>query len=326
MAGGCRFFVKVMELVKSPLNYTGNKFRILPQIQPYFPKEIDTMVDLFCGGATVSINTECKNRICIDNNDKVIGLLEYLSESQFEKIKTKIFGVAQQYNLSNSFVNGFKYYKNLCKDKNDNNGLRNYNEVGYYELREDYNSLNNKSTDKAYLMLYILMLYSFNNDIRFSNEGRFNLPVGKTDINKSNLDKLKIYINRMSEIKCRFVCEDFKSKAVRRYIDRSDFIYLDPPYLITTAVYNDAGKWDEIDESELIKILEEMIKNKKYFVLSNLLDKKDKINIQLKEFIKKYKNKVRVKNINYNYKSASYNKIIRDSNEHEIIVISKGKK
>ena len=315
-----------MELIKSPLNYTGNKFRILPQIQPYFPKEIDTMVDLFCGGATVSINTNCKNRICIDNNDKVIGLLEYLSESQFEKIKTKMFSIAQQYNLSNSFINGFKYYKNLCKDKNNNNGLKNYNEIGYYELREDYNSLNNKSTDKAYLMLYILMLYSFNNDIRFSSEGRFNLPVGKTDINKSNLEKLKIFINRMSEIKCRFICEDFKSKIVERYIDKSDFVYLDPPYLITTAVYNDSGKWDDTDEAELIKIIEEMLKNKKYFVLSNLLDKKGKVNTKLKEFIKKNRNKIIVKNIKYNYKSASYNKIIRDSNEHEIIVISKGRK
>ena len=313
-----------MELIKSPLNYTGNKFRILPQIQPYFPKEIDTMVDLFCGGATVSINTSCKNRLCIDNNDKVIGLLEYLSESQFEKIKNKMFNIAQQYNLSNSFVNGFKYYKKLCKDKNNNNGLRNYNEIGYYELREDYNSLNNKSTDKAYLMLYVLMLYSFNNDIRFSSEGRFNLPVGKTDINKSNLDKLKIYIDRMSEIKCRFICEDFKSKFVKRYIDKSDFIYIDPPYLITTAVYNDSGKWDEVDEAELIRILEEMLNNNKYFVLSNLLDKKGKENVQLKGFIKRNKNKVIVKNINYNYKSASYNKIMRDSNEHEIIVISKG--
>ena len=315
-----------MELIKSPLNYTGNKFRILPQIQPYFPKEIDTMVDLFCGGATVSINTNCKNRICIDNNDKVIGLLEYLSESQFEKIKTKMFSIAQQYNLSNSFINGFKYYKNLCKDKNNNNGLKNYNEIGYYELREDYNSLNNKSTDKAYLMLYILMLYSFNNDIRFSSEGRFNLPVGKTDINKSNLEKLKIFINRMSEIKCRFICEDFKCKIVERYIDKSDFVYLDPPYLITTAVYNDSGKWDDTDEAELIKIIEEMLKNKKYFVLSNLLDKKGKVNTKLKEFIKKNRNKIIVKNIKYNYKSASYNKIIRDSNEHEIIVISKGRK
>ena len=47
-------------IIRSPLNYTGNKYQLFPQISPYFPTEIDTMVDLFCGGATVGLNTKCK--------------------------------------------------------------------------------------------------------------------------------------------------------------------------------------------------------------------------------------------------------------------------
>lgn len=38
------------ELIKSPLNYTGGKFKLLPQILPLFPNEINTFVDLFGGG------------------------------------------------------------------------------------------------------------------------------------------------------------------------------------------------------------------------------------------------------------------------------------
>lgn len=49
-----------MELIKSPLNYTGNKYRILEQLNPLFPKQIDVMVDMFCGGATVGLNVPCK--------------------------------------------------------------------------------------------------------------------------------------------------------------------------------------------------------------------------------------------------------------------------
>lgn len=30
-----------MEFIKSPLNYTGNKYRILKQIVPFFPKKIN---------------------------------------------------------------------------------------------------------------------------------------------------------------------------------------------------------------------------------------------------------------------------------------------
>ena len=45
-----------MDYIKSPLNYTGNKYRLLNQFEKFFPKEIDTFVDLFCGGATVGLS------------------------------------------------------------------------------------------------------------------------------------------------------------------------------------------------------------------------------------------------------------------------------
>ena len=36
-------------MIASPLNYTGGKFRLLPQLLPLFPGDTDTFVDLFCG-------------------------------------------------------------------------------------------------------------------------------------------------------------------------------------------------------------------------------------------------------------------------------------
>lgn len=44
--------------IKSPLNYVGGKFKLLPQIMPLFPENISTFVDLFSGGANVGINVE----------------------------------------------------------------------------------------------------------------------------------------------------------------------------------------------------------------------------------------------------------------------------
>ena len=41
------------ELIQSPLNYTGGKFKLLPQILPHFPQDIDCFVDLFCGGGNL---------------------------------------------------------------------------------------------------------------------------------------------------------------------------------------------------------------------------------------------------------------------------------
>lgn len=42
--------VYLMEYVKSPLNYTGGKYKLLPQLLELFPKQVKTFVDLFAGG------------------------------------------------------------------------------------------------------------------------------------------------------------------------------------------------------------------------------------------------------------------------------------
>ncbi len=37
------------KFLKSPLNYIGGKYKLLPQLTEYFPKNINTFVDLFSG-------------------------------------------------------------------------------------------------------------------------------------------------------------------------------------------------------------------------------------------------------------------------------------
>lgn len=54
-------------MYKSPMNYLGNKYKLLEQILPLFPKNIDTFVDLFAGGLDVSLNTIAKNYIINDS-------------------------------------------------------------------------------------------------------------------------------------------------------------------------------------------------------------------------------------------------------------------
>lgn len=38
--------------IKSPLNYVGGKFKLLPQLMPLFPQNISKFIDIFGGGAT----------------------------------------------------------------------------------------------------------------------------------------------------------------------------------------------------------------------------------------------------------------------------------
>ena len=303
--------------IKSPLNYTGNKFRILPQIIKYFPEHSEVFVDMFCGGATVGFNVNADKVVLIDSNPRVINLLKFLAEKDINIIISKIEKVIEDYNLSYSYKYTYKKYREEGYVVG-NNGLKKYNEKGFYKLREDYNKLKNKNTDKANILLYTLMVYAFNNDIRFNNYGDFNLPVGKTDFNKNNYEKLIAYNERAKVTKYEFICSDFRSKEVNDIINKATFIYCDPPYLITTAVYNENDGWNCDKEEALLNLLSEIAKKKIPFALSNVLKTKLKSNEQLEKWIQD--NNFDVHNINYHYKSSSYNKKNRDREEQEILV------
>ena len=69
-------------MLQSPLNYTGGKFKLLSQILPHFPQNINTFVDLFCGGGNVGINVHCRQVLFNDINHNVIGILEAFKKLQ----------------------------------------------------------------------------------------------------------------------------------------------------------------------------------------------------------------------------------------------------
>lgn len=313
--------MSILKLIKSPLNYTGNKYRILPQLQQYFPSEINCMVDLFCGGATVGLNANTKKIIFIDNNPKIINLLVFLSKQKFESFLEKLENLINKYGLSYSYKYGYSKYRNLCSNKTDNNGLKDYNKEGFYKLRTDYNLLSDKTTDEANTLLYLLMVYAFNNDIRFNSNGEFNLPIGKTDLNKMNVDKIKAYINRVNNINAEFLCMDFNSPQITNIIEKADFIYMDPPYLVGDAVYN--SNWDNKTEYLLMDFLDELLKKKKNFALSNVMCKVGKVNEPLSYWCYKKEESIEIHDIEYNYKSASYNKITRDAKEKEVLIVNR---
>ena len=303
--------------IKSPINYTGNKYRLLPKFMDIFPKKPKMFVDLFCGGATVGINVDAEEIIMIDNNPRIISLLDYLATESIDKQIKKIENLIKKYNLTYSAKYGYSSYK---KEKKDNNGLKEFNKIGFYKLREDYNQLKNKNTKKANSMLYTLMLYSFNNDIRFNKYGEYNLPVGKTDFNKNNYNKIIEYYKVVNQKNIKFICTNYNSKKAKKYIYQADFVYIDPPYLITKSVYSEGNNWNNKDEEKLISLLEELNQKNIKFALSNVLDKVDGENILLKNWLSKNKN-IKYIDMNYNYRSCSYNKKNRDANVREVLIV-----
>jgi len=304
--------------MKTPLNYTGNKSRLMSQFANYFPKKINIFVDLFCGGATVGLSVNAKKVFFIDNNKNVIGLLKHLSKYKFNVLLPRLEKLIDFYNLSYSAKFGYKKYRGNV-NKEDNNGLKAYNTEGFYKLRSDYNNLKNKFSVGALDRLYLLVVYGFNNDMRFNRKGEFNLPIGKTDLNNNNIKKLVGFIERVEKINCVFMCGDFRDKKIQDILLKADFIYADPPYLIGDAVYNESGNWTEKTEQELIDLLSNLHKKNKKFALSNVVDKIGASNKPLSDWIFK-RTDLHIFDIKYHYRSSSYNKINRNAQEREVLI------
>ena len=75
------------ELIKSCLNYTGGKYKLLPQILPLFPEDINTFVDLFCGGCNVAVNVDANRIVCNDIEPHVIDFYKNVSQLTGEVAK-----------------------------------------------------------------------------------------------------------------------------------------------------------------------------------------------------------------------------------------------
>ena len=84
-------------MIESPLNYMGGKSKILNQLIPLFPKDINCFVDLFCGGCNVGLNVDSKKVIYNDNNNYIIDLYNAFLKNKKETTIEEI------YDFSSSF-------------------------------------------------------------------------------------------------------------------------------------------------------------------------------------------------------------------------------
>lgn len=306
---------KQKELIQSPLNYTGGKFKLLPQILPHFPQDIECFVDLFCGGGNVGINVPCNKVIFNDNNELLrfmFGTFKNLDkQSTFEMIDA----IIEKYGLSDSDKYGYEHYG--C---NSSDGLSAYNTKGYMRLRDDFNHKTNLEYN-YYITLFVLIVYAFNNQIRFNKKGEFNLPAGKRDFNKKMRDKLSAFIDRLKSGDYKFESCDFRSLPSEDWNDKT-FVYCDPPYLITCATYNEQDGWNETLERELLAYLDKLHERGVRFALSNVLHSKGKENTILMEWVNKNIGKYRVIYLDYSYGNSNYQTKDKKSKSEEVLIVN----
>lgn len=288
----------IVDKVKSPLNYTGGKYKLLNQIIPIFPKDLDLFVDLFSGGANVGVNVNAKRIVCVDKQKEIIRVMDLFKKYEDGYIIDKLEKIICKYNLSNSLLNGYETYK-CTSDK----GLGSYNKSKYLDLRNDYNSMVEDSVEKDFLFL-TLVIYGFNNQIRFNSNGEFNMPVGKRDFNNSIRKNLKSFITKLKTKNIEFINSDFREFAIET--TDNTLVYCDPPYFLGTASYNENGGWTYKDEIDLLNYLSILDQSGVKFALSNVIEHKGEKNTILDSWIKEHNYIVHI--IDSNYNNSNYHK------------------
>ena len=266
------------KFLKSPLNYVGGKYKLLPQLLEYFPREINTFVDMFSGGFNVGINVDSKKTICNDINSFIIDLYKELYKEPINNVLGHIQNRIDEYGLSKE------------------------NEEGFKKFRIYYNKTKNP------IDLYTLSCYSFNYQFRFNNDKEYNNPFGRnrSQFSENMRNNLILFTEKLKNMNIEFSSEQFDKLNLEDLTDK-DFVYCDPPYLITTGSYNDGNRgfkdWKEEEELKLYGMLDNLNDKHIKFALSNVIEHKGKENKLLKEWSKKYK----VIYLTSDYSNSSYN-------------------
>lgn len=266
-------------ILHSPLNYTGGKERILPFLLDLFPKDIECFYDMFCGGLNVSLNVESKSVVANDINTRLMGIFRAVAEyDDFESLNGRIHGIIRASRLhsddgATSLIDGINVSAGTVSAE------------GYASLRDSYNTTGDP------IELLVLLFYSFSNQMRFNRQFKFNMPVGKSCYNFKNMTELREMHRTIRERGFRFTSGSFTDFDASQF-SKGDFVYCDPPYLITTATYNESNNdesgWDEDDEKRLYAFLDSIDDAGVRFGLSNAVQTNGRINTALNDWMGKY--------------------------------------
>ncbi len=232
---------------ESPLNYTGSKSKMVGFIKSHLPsKEIKTFVDLFGGGFNVGVNIKADEILYNDINPFVEGIIHSFTSDTYTYLQ---------------YIEKMSNYYNLSPCNKD----------GFLQIRNKYNEMAMDKRDAR--MLYTLVLYGFQQQIRFNKAWEFNNPPGSRCFNERLLAKFVSFARKLKDMNVLFYNESFDKIDIK--LAEDTFIYADPPYRETLGVYNDGKRgfegWTKSHEKRLCEYLNQADRAKAKFMLSYLI-------------------------------------------------------
>lgn len=253
------------EVIKSPIFYMGNKERLIKKgLIDLFPKNINKFIDLFCGSGVVSMNVNANMYLLNDYNKIIFDLLSYFKNNEADYIIEEMQKTIESHQLLKGF------------NKNDTSVTEEYKalaKANYSKFRDCYNNV-----DNSLLNLYILSYYCNTNNIRFNKQGKFNMPIGNQRFNaETHSKKIIDGCNFFGKNNVYITNKDYKDLKLQACL-ADDFVYIDPPYTNTLAIYNEQQGWGIEDDKHLFNICDMLTRRGIRWAMSNVFENKGAVN------------------------------------------------
>lgn len=251
------YFKKDLEIIKSPLNYTGSKYSIFNEITKVLPKHVSTFIDIMGGAFNVGVNIVADKVIYNEFLPHTFNIISILLKENNEIIIKKVESIIKEFKLEKG------------------------NKESYLNLRNSYNKT------KDIYQLFVLHMYCFQNQMRFNTKLEFNSPVGNCSYNSTLTDRIINFVPKTSNYE---LYNNSYSNIDISNLDKDTVFYFDPPYFITSATYNDGKRgfigWNADEETKLLEYLTMLHEKGFKFILSNVIYHNDSTNYLLAEWVK----------------------------------------
>ena len=210
-----------MKTLQPAIKWSGSKRSQAEQIISYFPKQIDTYYEPFCGGASVfarlymNHKTSIKHFVLSDINHDLISLYKVIQNNPIELCE---------------------HYESLWNELNKDDNINRKKEY-FASIRQRFN----REHDPMDFMF--IMRTTTNGMPRYNKNGEFNNSFHVTR-NGMLPNKLRNIIGQWHDM-----LQDVELKTCSYNEitpNENDFMYLDPPYANTTGMY-----YGKIDYSHL---------------------------------------------------------------------------
>lgn len=228
------------------LKWVGGKRQLLPEIQKYIPKQINTYFEPFIGGGAVLFAVQPQKAVINDINEELINVYKMVATHKDELIE-ELSNTKKYANISETFYNIRELDRNIKK---------------YEKMTE---------VQRAARILY-LNRTCYNGLYRVNSSGEFNTPFGSYKnpniVNRNTLEAVNNYFN---QIEITFLNMDFEQALEQA--KQGDFVYFDPPYAPISKTsnftgYNGSG-FNHLEQVRLKQVCDKLNKKGVKFLLSN---------------------------------------------------------